>query len=117
MESNTVGRMSIGIRPSVGLSPTIPQKEAGIRTDPPMSVPSARLTHPVATATAEPPDEPPEVRIGSRGLRVIPQSGLEVKLECANSGVVVLPIMIAPALISRSTMTGVELGTQSARTR
>jgi hypothetical protein len=81
IESKTVGRISIGIRPRAGFNPTIPQKEAGMRTDPPMSVPSARLAHPVATATAEPPDEPPDVRVGSLGLRVIPQSGLEVKLE------------------------------------
>ncbi len=81
IESKTVGRISMGMRPSAGFSPTMPQKDAGIRTDPPMSVPSARLTHPVATATAEPPDEPPEVRVRSRGLRVMPQSRLAVKLE------------------------------------
>jgi hypothetical protein len=43
-----------------------------------MSEPSARGTHPAATAAAEPPDEPPGVRSGFHGLRVMPQSGLSV---------------------------------------
>jgi hypothetical protein len=46
-----------------------------------MSVPSARDTQPAATAAAEPPEEPPGVRPVSQGLRVIPHSGLSVKLE------------------------------------
>ena len=70
-----------------------------------MSVPSASGTQPVATATAEPPDEPPGLSAGFHGLRVAPHSGLRVKLEYANSGVVVLPTMIAPAARSRSTIT------------
>ena len=49
------------------------------------------------------PDEPPGVRSGSQGLRVMPHSGLSVKLEYANSGVVVFPTMIAPAPSSLST--------------
>ena len=48
--SNRPGRMSIGIRPSDGLSPTMPHHEAGMRTEPPMSEPSARATQPDATA-------------------------------------------------------------------
>jgi len=63
----------------------MPQKAAGMRTDPPMSVPSAKGTAPVATATADPPEEPPLVRSGFHGFRVIPQRGLVVKLEKANS--------------------------------
>ena len=46
-----------------------------------MSVPSASGTQPVATATAEPPDEPPGFSAGLQGLRVGPHSGLRVKLE------------------------------------
>src|SRR5215813_8395783 len=53
----------------------MPQYAAGIRTDPPVSVPSARSHTPAATSAADPPDEPPEVREGSRGLRVSPTSG------------------------------------------
>ena len=77
-----------------------------------MSVPSASGTQPDATAAPDPPDEPPGVRSGFHGLRVIPQSGLSVKLEYANSGVVVLPTMIAPAPSSVSTIAALRSGTQ-----
>lgn len=46
-----------------------------------MSDPSASGTQPEATAAPEPPEEPPGVRAGSHGLRVMPHSGLSVKLE------------------------------------
>ena len=41
------------------MSPAMPQKEAGLRIDPPVSVPSAPITSPAATADAEPVLEPP----------------------------------------------------------
>ncbi len=63
---------SLGMRPNVGLSPAIPQKEAGMRIEPPPSVPSANGTMSAATAAAEPPLEPPGVRSRLRGLRVRP---------------------------------------------
>ncbi len=47
------------MRARVGLSPTIPQTAAGIRNDPPPSLPVAAGTIPDATAAAEPPLEPP----------------------------------------------------------
>ncbi len=96
--------MSIGIRPSDGLSPTMPHHDAGMRTEPPMSEPSARATQPEATAAALPPDEPPGVRVTSWGLRVGPHSGLSVCSVWANSGVVVCPTMMAPARRSAVTM-------------
>ena len=80
-----------------------------------MSVPSASATQPVAAATPEPPDEPPEERAGSQGLPVRPQSGLWVKPEWANSGVVVLPTMIAPACLKRRTITGSASATQCSK--
>src|SRR5271166_940734 len=49
------------IRPRVGFSPTILLKAAGTRPEPAVSVPSAKLTSPAATATAEPELEPPEI--------------------------------------------------------
>src|SRR5690606_14400136 len=85
MLSKTLGRIVMGIRPRLGFRPTMPVNAAGMRTEPPMSVPSAKGTTPVATATAEPPDEPPLVRAAFQGLRVMPQRGLAVKLEWANS--------------------------------
>ena len=41
-------------RPKVGLKPTMPHIHAGVRTDPPVSVPSAKLHRPAATAAADP---------------------------------------------------------------
>ena len=51
-----------------GLRPTSPHAAAGTRIEPPPSEPSAAATAPDATATAEPPDEPPGVRPGRSGL-------------------------------------------------
>ena len=42
----------------VVFNPTIPLSDAGIRTDPPVSVPIAKAAKPEATATAEPLLEP-----------------------------------------------------------
>ena len=39
--------------------PTMPQHDAGLRTDPPVSVPSASGNSPAATPAPEPEDEPP----------------------------------------------------------
>src|ERR1700722_12954016 len=46
-----------------------------MRIEPPVSEPIDRSKTPAATRAAEPPDEPPEVRDGSRGVRVSPISG------------------------------------------
>ena len=58
--------------------PTTPQKDAGLRSDPPMSEPSASGTIPAASAHAAPPLDPPAERVGSTGLRVTPKTGLKV---------------------------------------
>src|ERR1043166_6409146 len=42
-------------RPCVGLRPTMPQKAAGLRMDPPVSEPSATVHIPAAAAAADPP--------------------------------------------------------------
>jgi hypothetical protein len=55
-------------RPYVGIKPTTPQCELGIRTDPPVSVPSVPKHMLVAIAAAEPPDDPPETRSSAHGL-------------------------------------------------
>ena len=55
------GRVTDGIRPKDGLNPTAPLNDAGIRTEPPPSVPWPRAAMPSATAAALPPDEPPEL--------------------------------------------------------
>jgi hypothetical protein len=88
-----------------------------MRIDPPPSVPRARGPRPVAAATAAPPLEPPGVSAEFHGLRVMPKSGLSVTPLCPNSGVVVLPRMIAPAPLSRSTATASSSGMCSAKRR
>src|SRR5699024_10044439 len=57
------------MRPREGLRPTSPQAEAGIRIEPPPSLPWAIGTIPAATAAPAPPEEPPGDRVGSHGLR------------------------------------------------
>src|SRR3984957_12224134 len=99
------------MRPGVGRRPTIPQKAAGRRTDPPKSVPWAIGTIPVATATAEPPDDPAGLSAGFHGLRVGPNSALLVLAPQANSGVLVLASTMAPATLSRRTTSSSSLGT------
>ena len=51
--------------PTVGFSPTMLFKPAGMRPEPAVSVPSAKETMPRAVATAEPDDEPPGTSVGS----------------------------------------------------
>ena len=77
--------------------PKLPQKAAGMRTEPAPSVPTAIGPMPSATATAAPPEEPPGVRAGFHGLRVKPVRGELVSPLQPNSGVAVLPRMTAPA--------------------
>src|SRR5579859_6907580 len=80
----------------------MPQNEAGMRIEPPASVPTASGQVPDKTATALPPLLPPGVRARSHGLRVIPVSGESVQPFQPNSGVVVLPKKTAPAARRRA---------------
>ncbi len=47
-----------------------------MRIEPPPSLPSASGTRPAATAAADPALDPPVVRSGFHGLRVVENSGL-----------------------------------------
>ena len=85
-----------GTVPKVGLCPTMPQKEAGMRMEPPPSVPTCNTPAPVAAATAAPPEDPPEVISGFQGLRVMPKALLSVTAFHPISGEVVTPIKTAP---------------------
>ena len=49
----------LGVRPRLGLSPTRPQADAGMRIEPPPSLAWPAGAMPAATAAAEPPLEPP----------------------------------------------------------
>jgi hypothetical protein len=90
-------------RPRVGLSPTRPLHDEGMRIDPPPSLPWAMGAIPAATAAPAPLDDPPGVRSGSQGLRVMPRASLSVKGTVPNSGVVVLPSSTNPASTNRCT--------------
>src|ERR1700761_1587170 len=74
-------------RPMLGRMPTMPQKLAGFRSEPPMSEPWASQAMPVASATAAPPEEPAADLDVSHGLRVAPKTSLKVLAPAPNSGV------------------------------
>src|ERR1700720_3500264 len=93
--------------------PTMPQKAAGMRIEQPKSVPWASGTMPVATATADPPEEPAGLNSGFQGLRVTPNTSLKVLAPAANSGVLVLPSTMAPADFNRRTTSASSVGTLS----
>src|SRR6266849_7397480 len=81
--------------------PTMPQNDAGCRTEPPVSDPSAAGTAPAATSAADPPEEPPGTRAGSSGCIVRPNAECSVDDPIANSSQFVLPAINAPAALSR----------------
>src|SRR5499426_4894355 len=83
--------------PWVGFSAMLPQYEAGRMMEPPTWVPMAAGIMRAPTAAAEPEDDPPAVRAGSKGLVVA--GGWDPP----SSAVAVLPRMTAPA--SRSAHT------------
>ena len=58
----------IGTRPCVGLIALTPQSDAGIRSDPAVSVPTPAGTMPAASAAPLPPLDPPGDRARSQGL-------------------------------------------------
>ena len=70
----------------VGFKPIRPVHEAGIRIDPPASLPLATDTIPLATAPALPPEEPPVFRLGSQGLPAGPNNLESVIFLVPNSG-------------------------------
>ena len=102
-----------GTRPGAERNPTTLQKLAGLRSEPPMSLPSAMGIMPQASATAAPPLEPPHVFERSYGLRVAPKTWLKVCEPAPNSGVLVLPMVMAPAPRSRSMISASTSGTWS----
>ena len=104
-----------GTRPRDGRNPTTPQKAAGFRNEPPMSLPSARGNIPLASATAAPPLLPPAVLSVFQGLSVVPNTLLNVWDPVPNSGVLVLPITRAPAAFRRCTRSESWVGTLSAK--
>src|SRR4051794_27138289 len=84
-------------RPRLGFSPTRPQKEAGLRIEPPPSPPCAIGTMPAAAAAAPPPVDPAVDRAGSQGLRVMPERTDLVSAASPSSDEAVRPRLIKPA--------------------
>ncbi len=101
------------MRPYEGLWPKIPAHDAGIRIEPPPSVPMWSGPSPAAAAAEAPPLEPPGVRSRCHGLRVIPKTRLWVAPIQPNVGVLVLPSMMPPAAFMRSTIGASSAGTLS----
>ncbi len=86
---------SSGTRPRVVFRPTTPQQAAGMRMDPPVSLPKATSDSPVPTATAEPLEDPPGTQRGSSGFVGVPNHGLMPVTPKASSCRLALPTMIA----------------------
>ncbi len=89
------------------------QNAAGLRSEPPKSLPSATGSIRDASAAAVPPLLPPALFVRSYGLRVAPYTSLNVCEPSPNSGVLVLPMKIAPAARIRATPTESACGTCS----
>jgi hypothetical protein len=85
------------MRPREGLSVNSPQQAAGMRSEPPPSLPAAIGSTPAATAAAAPPLEPPALRVRSQGLLTGPCSSLSLTPLSPNSGRLVLPNTTRPA--------------------
>src|SRR5262249_33789343 len=98
-------------RPATDENPQRRRIAAGIRNDPPVSEPvqTGSMSH--ASATAEPPEEPPALSRGSKGFPVAPHTKLRVFAPAPNSGTLVLQRMIAPALRTSATMAASCAGT------
>ena len=87
----------------------MPQHVAGLRSEPPMSLPKPSGLMPEASAAPSPPLEPPVVRVGCHGLWVTPCSELSVVTRSPRSGRLVRPMGMAPAARARST-SGASMG-------
>ncbi len=93
------------------MTPTKPHREAGTLTDPPVSVPKENTTIPEATATEDPPLEPPEILDKSQGFFESPKTGSLPVIPDANSFRLFVPIRIAPFLFKIFTIEAVVLET------
>src|SRR5260370_35705482 len=81
------------VRPYVGFRPTTPQSDAGIRIDPPVSLPIAPKHIPATSAAPLPPLDPPGIRSVAHGFLVGPKCGLAFVTPKAHSCRLVLPTL------------------------
>ncbi len=102
--------------PGVGIRPVMPQRDAGTRIEPPVSVPMLAGTMPAAIAAAEPLEEPPVTRVRFQGFRGGGQGRSNDGPPWANSKSASLPISSAPASCSFRVTAASRAGTLSAST-
>src|SRR4051812_14290530 len=76
----------------------MPEKAAGCRIEPPVSVPVATGAMRAATAAAEPPEDPPGTALLRHGFLTGPKWDDSLDEPIANSSMFVLPSRTAPAL-------------------
>ena len=93
----------------------MPVKAPGWRIEPPVSLPIAAAARSAPTAAADPPDDPPGTRERSHGFRVAKKAECSVDEPIANSSMLVLPRMTAPAASSRSITVASYGGTNRSR--
>src|SRR5438067_7494681 len=103
-------------RPYVGLNPTTPQYDEGMRIDPPVSVPRVPMQRSAAMAAAEPPDDPPGTWSSAHGLCTAPKYVTAEVPPRANSCRFSLPTRIAPAFFKRTTTSASSVGMRSLKT-
>src|SRR5437762_10024878 len=84
---------------------------AGPRIDPPVSSPMPMVAKLAAIPEAVPPDDPLALRRGSYALRIGPDA--ELRYPEANSPIVALPRISAPARFSLVTIVASVAGTKS----
>ena len=94
----------------------MPQACAGLRNEPPMSLPRPMGLMPDARAAPSPPLDPPGVRSASHGLRVRPYRLESVWMRRPMSGMFVRPIGMAPAAFMRATTGASSVAMASAKT-
>ena len=102
--STVASTSSLATRSGVGRRPTTPQQEAGMRIEPPVSPPRAKVHMPAATAAALPPLDPPGVKPSRHGFWVGGKIVFVVPIEAASSGRFVLPSTTTP--LRRASATG-----------
>ncbi|MCY1456449.1 hypothetical protein D9M71_736700 [compost metagenome] len=102
---------AVEIRPLVAFIPTRLFNAAGTRPEPAVSVPSAKLATPSATASDDPALEPPDGYSGNTLLGHAPYGERLPLSPVANWSRLVLPSGIAPRARSCSTMVAERSGT------
>src|ERR1700742_1481313 len=81
----------------LGRCPTMPHSAGGQRPEPEVSDPNATKHRPAATAPAEPDDEPPVMRSSFQGFFAGPKALITPLMPKANSCMLSLPRITAPA--------------------